>query len=328
MGRLDFLFFSGCFATAPSCVFCFMPLHCPFQYADPFYRNTSFCRRLQSYVCPPGKRAEALVDHRHGLGIAPGEIVLLPQLWIQMGGVAGENVRLLRRGDQRRLTLCEQIKVPVAQALEYLRVLDRVAGSRRLRKEGQHDHLIETQRGDILAEIEAGCIADAVNAVAEIEDIDIQLQDAVLPELMLQRQGDQKFCRFSPKALCEAQIQVFGELLGDGAAAADKPLFPEIRFPGSADELHIVSGVFIEDAVLLPEDQQNLLRRDLLKGQEVRLRSARLIQAERRPFFQQKKGIARNPGKAREGCREHDADCLFDDQAAIPPRKMYLPVLV
>ena len=189
-------------------------------------------------------------------------------------------------------------------------MLDRVAGGRGHEHDGQHEHLIETQLGNVLAEIEAGCAADAVNAVAVVDGIEIQLQNALLPELTLQCQRDHKLHCLSQKGLREAQVQVLGELLGDGAAAADDPPCPEILFTGSSDVVHVVSAMGVEGSVLLPQDQFDLQRGYPGQGLKVRLCPARLIQGERRPLSHQKKSIARYPDAACQDCREQDTDCL------------------
>ena len=138
----------------------------------------------------------------------------------------------------------------------------------------------------------------------------VEKQNALLPELTLQCQRDHKLHCLSQKGLREAQVQVLGELLGDGAAAADDPPCPEILFTGSSDVVHVVSAMGVEGSVLLPQDQFDLQRGYPGQGLKVRLCPARLIQGERRPLSHQKKSIARYPDAACQDCREQDTDCL------------------
>jgi len=107
--------------------------------------------------------------------------------------------------------------------------------SRRRGHAGQHEHLVEAQVSYGLAEIKPRSVRDAVYAVAEIDDVDIQLQDAFLPELPLERQRDDDFRSFPQKAVGKAKIQILGQLHRDGAGAVNDFLRADIRAQSCPD---------------------------------------------------------------------------------------------
>ena len=86
----------------------------------------------------------------------------------------------------------------------------------------------------------------------------------------LQPQRDQKLCQLSKIALCKAKIQVFRQLLGDGAGAKDDLSFLMIRPPGAADA-HFAVHTLGEADIHVPN-----LGADI--GVELWLRGAEVIQ--------------------------------------------------
>ena len=62
---------------------------------------------------------------------------------------------------------------------------------------------------------------DAIGAAAEIDAVEIELEDLVLGELALQRQRQDRFLDLAPEAAVVGQEDVARELLGDGRGRAD-----------------------------------------------------------------------------------------------------------
>ena len=60
---------------------------------------------------------------------------------------------------------------------------------------------------------------DAVGAAAEIDPVEIELEDLVLGELRLQRQRQDRLADLAAEGAVVGQEDVAGELLGDGRAA-------------------------------------------------------------------------------------------------------------
>ena len=60
----------------------------------------------------------------------------------------------------------------------------------------------------------------AVDAVAPLDDVEVELEDARLPQLGLEPPRDDQLAQLADRVLRRRQIQVLGQLLGDRAAAA------------------------------------------------------------------------------------------------------------
>ena len=73
---------------------------------------------------------------------------------------------------------------------------------------------------------------DAIGAGAEIDAVEIDLEDLVLAEAVLEPQRQQGFLDLAGEAALGRQKQVLGELLGDRAAALDDMAGGEIGESG------------------------------------------------------------------------------------------------
>ena len=91
---------------------------------------------------------------------------------------------------------------------------------------------------------------DAIGAGAEIDPVQIDLEDLVLGEAVLEPQRQQGLADLARKAPLGRQEQVFGELLGDRAAALDEMPGGEIGERGAQQPDRIDAEMAVEAAVL------------------------------------------------------------------------------
>lgn len=101
-----------------------------------------------------------------------------------------------------------------------------------------------------LSEVTARGGLDAVGAVAEVDPIEIRLEDLFLPEPALDAECQERFLQFPLKVPVRRQGNLSDELLGDGAPVLLDRLGLHVYpcRPGEADDVH--ARVFIEVAVL------------------------------------------------------------------------------
>ena len=62
---------------------------------------------------------------------------------------------------------------------------------------------------------------DAIGAAAEIDAVEVELEDLVLGEFALEREREDRFLDLAPEAAVVGQEDVARELLGDGRGRAD-----------------------------------------------------------------------------------------------------------
>ena len=92
---------------------------------------------------------------------------------------------------------------------------------RRLDQAGDDRRLAEAQMvGAMAEEVPRGGV-DAVGAAAEIDAVEIELEDLVLGEFALERERQDRFLDLAAEAAVVGQEDVARELLGDGRGRAD-----------------------------------------------------------------------------------------------------------
>ena len=92
---------------------------------------------------------------------------------------------------------------------------------RRLDQAGDDRRLAEAQMVGAMAEEAARRGVDAIGAAAEIDAVEIELEDLVLAELALQRERQDRLLDLAAEAAVVGQEDVARELLGDRRGRAD-----------------------------------------------------------------------------------------------------------
>ncbi len=137
-----------------------------------------------------------------------------------------------------------------APALGRFRVLERRVGRGRLGQPGEQGGLGEAQPGDRLAEEGARGRLHSEGAVAEVDLVQVHLEDAVLRVAPLELQREYRLLELALEALVRGEEEHLGELLGDGAAALHDAPAPEVLVDRAGDAGRIHPVVRVEARVL------------------------------------------------------------------------------
>ena len=136
-----------------------------------------------------------------------------------------------------------------------------------LRQGRQRGRLGDGDVGDALAEVGLGGLLDAVTAVAVVDRVQVGLQDLILGEGVLDLQRVVGLDDLPPVVVVELgvrQVQVSGQLLGDGTGAADLSAVAELLQNGADDTDHVEAVVGPEGLVLQGDEGVLYVDRDLI----------------------------------------------------------------
>jgi hypothetical protein len=130
-----------------------------------------------------------------------------------------------------------------------------VVGVGRLDHAGQERALRQRQVADVLVEVHPRGLAEAVDAeragLAQVDLVQVQLQDVLLLRAPLQHEREQGLLRLALHGALRRQEEVLAELLGDGAAAVrDLALAAHVADDGAHQPDGVEPGVAEEAAVL------------------------------------------------------------------------------
>src|SRR5690606_32909047 len=100
-----------------------------------------------------------------------------------------------------------------------------------------------------LVEEMSACGLETPKARAEVDAVQVFLEDTVLVELPLDAQGDQNFLELTAQR-ARSRDQVACELLGDGAGAGHDPAVPQSLSEGPQHGERIDPGMLAEAGVL------------------------------------------------------------------------------
>ena len=100
-----------------------------------------------------------------------------------------------------------------------LRVIDRIIIARAIGNGAQISDLRQAQLADILAEIALGSGSDAVEAIHEIDIIDVEVEDLVLGVFLLHFQGNKDLLHLALPGLILGQKDRSRQLLGNRGSA-------------------------------------------------------------------------------------------------------------
>jgi len=139
---------------------------------------------------------------------------------------------------------------PVATLFGAHRVGQRVEARRCLGQAGDHRHLRQAYVTDRLAVIHLRSRIDTVGAVAQVDLVDVQLEDLVLGQLTFDLQGQENLVGLARETALAAEEEVLRHLHGDGAATRlDMTGFHQLG--RGAHQAARVDPVVIEEIVVL-----------------------------------------------------------------------------
>ncbi len=146
----------------------------------------------------------------------------------------------------------------------FVAVADRIESGRRLQQAGDQGAFVEISPPRRFAEIAMRRGVDAISAGAEINPVQIDLEDLILGEAVFEPQRQQGLADLAREAALGRQEQVLGELLGDRAAALDDMAGGEIGDRGADEPDRIDAEMAIEAAVLGRDHRLGQVGRHLL----------------------------------------------------------------
>ena len=102
----------------------------------------------------------------------------------------------------------------------------------------------------------------AEHAVAPFDDVEIDLENALLAPDRFDHQGDDRFLGLAPGGFRRCQKKVLGQLLGNGRAAGNDFSAPLVLFHGLLDSAPVESFMMDEEVVFRDDDGALQINRD------------------------------------------------------------------
>ncbi len=99
-------------------------------------------------------------------------------------------------------------------------------------------------------EVELGCCLHPVGAVAEVDRVEVALEDLVLGHLVLEAGGQHRFLELALEILLGREQGVLHQLLGDGGAALEHVAGGDVGRQGPGGRPQVDAGVVVEGLVL------------------------------------------------------------------------------
>ena len=170
-------------------------------------------------------------------------------------------------GGRDRLLVAEPVEQPPGAGRQPGRRRGE-AGPARGREHGGHQHRLRRgERPGADAEVTAGPGLGAEGGVAPLHHVEVEGEDAPLVEPPLQRHGEERLARLAEQAPLGAQVEVLGQLLGDGGAAAGVAAARQVEAEGLQQLLPVEAVMDPELGVLgghhgLGEPPRDALQRD------------------------------------------------------------------
>ena len=109
-----------------------------------------------------------------------------------------------------------------------------------------------------------GCL-NAITAGAEIDSINVELENLLLGELTLDAQGHHRFQQFSTDGAAAQRKAVACKLLGNAAGAFLGRAAQNVANKSPQNPAPINPSVLIETGILARQDRRNKKRRDLVE---------------------------------------------------------------
>jgi hypothetical protein len=145
----------------------------------------------------------------------------------------------------------------------------RVVVARPLRQPGQQRRLRDRQLAHVLVEELARRRGDAIGAGAEVDLIQIQVEDLVLGELLLQALREDGLLHLALEAPLGREEKRLDHLLRDGAAALDHAVARHVGPEGPQDARGVDPAVGVELRVLGREEREPDVVRNAVERHEV-----------------------------------------------------------
>ncbi len=164
------------------------------------------------------------------------------ELRIRVGGAVlgcGDIAFILHVLQHERRPLCRQFRI----------VGGRIARGG-FEQAGQHGRLPQGDLTHGFVEIAFGGCVHPIGAGAQIDPVEIDLQNPVLGEFGFQPQRQQQFTHFAAHGALGLQKEVFGQLLRDGAAALDDLPGADIGDHGAGQPKRVDPEMTVEAPVL------------------------------------------------------------------------------
>ena len=163
--------------------------------------------------------------------------------------------------------LHHQVERDAGAAARGLGVGGRRIIGRRLDEAGDDRRLGDRELGRAVAEEAARSGVDAIGAAAEIDAVEIELEDLVLGEAPFERHRQYGLAQLAGEAAIVVEEDVAGELLGDGRAALRPAAALDAHDQGADDADRIDADMRAEAAVLDRDHRVAHDRRDPVVGQ-------------------------------------------------------------
>ena len=130
-------------------------------------------------------------------------------------------------------------------------MLDRVERSRRRRNAGEQARLAKSQVGRAGVEVRLCRRLGAIRLVAEIDRVQIHLENLVLAVLPRQRDRQRRLAQLALQRIRRVgtEVQLLDELLGDGASPFDEAKVNQIVQGGPQDRGQVDAAVLVIPAV-------------------------------------------------------------------------------
>ena len=204
-----------------------------------------------------GSRVLALQERRGAVGAR--EVVVVPVLLERQIGLVGGRQPASHH-------LVENLALQDASAIW---MVDRRVAAGTVQLDHQHGGLGERYVAGRMLEVELGRRFDAVGSFAEIDQIEVPLQNLVLGEPALQLNRPPQLDQLAPDGdLGTVGVDRPGKLLGNGRAAG--PEASRDHVPGGADRIGYAKPAMLEKvAVLAGEERLYQVRRQLLIADDV-----------------------------------------------------------
>jgi len=148
-------------------------------------------------------------------------------------------------------------------------MVDRVEPPRRRDGPGEHRGLGQREVRRVPAEIRLRRGLDAVQPVAEVDVVEVELEDLLLRVLPLGGDRAARLPELSPERLGAPPGHVLHELLGDGRSALDVCARPEVGHGRPGDRLEVHAAVLVEAVVLDREHGPLRDVRDVVEGDDL-----------------------------------------------------------
>ena len=256
----------------------------------------------------------ALGDHPVGEIAAIGVCVRRPGP--SRRGFGGARVRSSDRADLRHAVQHHR-----GAGLRELEIARRRVARRRPDQAGEHGCLGERQIARRLGEVPPRRGVDPVRAAAEVDPIEIDLEDLLLVEAGLDPERVERLLDLAQHAALGREEHELRQLLADRAAALDHAAGLDVAYERPADADRIDAGVLIKATVLDRDHRLGQPGRDLIEREVLAVAIAEAREGDAGPILQRDFGLPVVQGNAFEvGEVEAEVPPETDDQQEQPER--------